>query len=278
MALWRKLGIVAGGGGLPRAIAAHCAEAGASYYVARIAPFADDALAVHPGASFDVGEMGARKAALRSAGCDAIVMAGVVKRPDFAALKLDEEGARLAPKLVAAARLGDDALLRALVTDFEDSGFRVVGAHEAYPGLLAQAGVLGALAPDAQARADITKAWDVAEALGRWDVGQAVVVADGLVLAVEAQEGTDAMLARAGALPLAIRGTPEKRRGVLLKRAKPIQERRIDLPTIGVQTIENAAQAGLAGVAIEAGGALIVDRAELAARADALGLFVFGQS
>lgn len=271
-----KLGIVAGGGGLPHAIAAHCKASGQAYYVAQIAPFADGDWSAHPGASFNVGAVGARKAALSQEGCDAVVMAGVVKRPDFGALELDEGGRALVPKLIAAARTGDDALLRVLVEDFEAAGFRVIGAHEACPPLLAEKGAVGVHAPDQAALTDIAKAWAVADALGRWDVGQAVAVCDALVLAVEAQEGTDALIARVGALPEALRGTSTRRRGVLLKRAKPIQERRIDLPTIGVTTIENAAAAGFAGVAVEAGGALIVDRAELAARADALGLFVFG--
>jgi UDP-2,3-diacylglucosamine hydrolase len=112
--------------------------------------------------------------------------------------------------------------------------------------------------------------------LGRLDIGQGAVVVDGLVLAVEAQEGTDAMLARCALLPEALRGVPGARRGVLVKWPKPIQERRVDLPTIGVRTIENAAAAGLAGVAGEAGGVLVLDREAVIAAADRLGLFVAG--
>jgi DUF1009 family protein len=110
--------------------------------------------------------------------------------------------------------------------------------------------------------------------LGALDIGQAVAVADGLVLAVEAAEGTDAMLARLPALSANLRGTPEKRRGVLLKAPKPAQERRVDLPVIGVRTIELAAAGGLAGVAVEAGSALLMRRAKIAEAADRLGLFV----
>lgn len=273
---WTKLGIVAGGGGLPIELAAHCAEVRAAYAVSRIAPFADAALGAHPGHELNVGEIGARKAALKREGCDAVVMAGIVTRPDFSTVKFDEEGAALVPTFIAAAREGDDALLRVLVDDFERSGFRVVGAHEAHPGLLAPAGVIGAHAPREEDRADIAKAAAVAAALGAWDIAQAVAVCAGLVLAVEAQEGTDGLIARVASLRPAIRGAPEARRGVLLKRPKPTQERRIDLPTIGVATIENAAAAGFAGIAIEAGGALLVDRAALIARADALGLFLYG--
>ena len=116
----------------------------------------------------------------------------------------------------------------------------------------------------------------VAHAAGAFDVGQGVVVCDGLVLAVEAQEGTDAMLRRVAELPETVRGSPQSRRGVLLKRPKPIQERRIDLPTIGVRTIEGAIAAGLAGVAVEADGALAVGRADVVAAANRAGLFVYG--
>jgi DUF1009 family protein len=116
----------------------------------------------------------------------------------------------------------------------------------------------------------------VAGEIGRFDIGQGVVVRGGLVLAVEAQEGTDAMLARVAGLPEALRGGEGDRGGVLVKRAKPIQEERIDLPTLGVATVEGAARAGLAGIAGEAGRTLVVDRAGVIAAADALGLFVYG--
>lgn len=278
MSSWRKIGIVAGGGGLPIVLAQTCEQSGADYYVARVATFADASLDAHPGAEFSAGEIGTRNAALRAAGCDAVVMAGVVTRPDFGALRFDERGQTLLPKLINAAGGGDDALLRVLVEDFEADGFRVVGAHEVAPDLLVREGPLGAHKPDARARADIAKAAQIAHAIGVWDIGQAIAVCDGLVLAIEAQEGTDRMIERVGALPRAIRGTPEARRGILLKRPKPQQERRIDLPTIGLETIERAAQAGLAGVAVEAGGALVIDKAALSARADELGIFVYGFS
>ena len=272
----RKLAIVAGGGALPIVLAEACAAQQRPFYVARVAGFADPALARFDGGDFGPGEFGARNAALKAAGCDAVVVAGVVTRPDFATLKFDARGLALAPKLIAAAGGGDDALLRVLVRDFEEDGFQVIGAHEAAPELLLAPGALGAVQPSEAAHADIAKAAAVAAALGAWDIGQGLVVCDGLVLAVEAQEGTDRMLARVAELPRPIRGAAEARRGVLLKRPKPQQERRIDLPTIGVDTLERAASAGLAGVAVEADGALVIDKPALAARADALGLFVFG--
>jgi DUF1009 family protein len=270
------LGMIAGGGNLPVRIATECRQSGRPVFVARIKGLADPALADYPGADFGLGEMGARFAALKAAGCEEVVFAGLVKRPDFKTLKLDARAALMLPRVLAAARKGDDALLRVLVEECEKEGFRVRAAEDVARSLAAAAGPLGAHVPDAAALADIAKGATVAAALGQWDVAQGAVVCDGLVLALEAAEGTDAMLARVAALPQDIRGAPGALRGVLIKRAKPIQERRIDLPTIGLATIEGAARAGLAGVAIEAGGALIVDRAALIARADALGLFVFG--
>jgi DUF1009 family protein len=276
MTAYRKLGLIAGAGELPMRIAAAHAERGAEIFVARIAGIADPALASYEGGEYGLGQVGERLRALKKAGCDAIVFAGLVKRPEFASLKLDAEGMLLLPAVIAASRKGDDALLRVLVQEHEKRGFRVIGAEEALGALTASEGALGARAPDAAALEDIAKGAAVAAAIGAWDIGQGCVVCEGLVLAVEAQEGTDAMLARVAELPVELRGRPEARRGVLVKRPKPIQERRIDLPTIGVRTVERAAAAGLAGIAIEAGAALVIDREAVIAAADRYGLFVYG--
>ena len=139
-------------------------------------------------------------------------------------------------------------------------------------------GAIGRHAPGPEHQRDLAQALTVAQALGRFDIGQSVVVVDGIVLAVEAQEGTDAILARCAELPLALRGSPADRRGVLVKWPKPIQDRRMDLPTIGRRSIEQAAAVGLAGVAGEAGALLVVDRVSVVAEADRLGLFVVGVS
>jgi len=273
---WRKLGIIAGGGELPVVLAEHCAGEQRPYFVARVIPYADAALERHPGSSHSLGAMGARIEAMRSAGCDAVVLLGQVPRPDFAALELDDGARAMIPALLAAAPRGDDALLRALLSEHERAGFHVLGAEEVMADLLAPAGTWGAHAPADRNMRDIRQAAKVAAAIGSFDIGQGVVSADGIVLAVEAQEGTDAMLHRVAELPDALRGRPGARRGVLVKRPKPIQERRIDLPTIGVRTIEGAAGAGLAGVAVEAGAALAVRRTEIIAAADRAGLFVYG--
>ena len=273
---WRKLGIIAGGGELPVVLAEHMAATQRPYFVARIAPMADPALEKHPGAAHGLGAMGARMDAMREAGCDAVVLLGQVARPDLKTLQLDEVAMSMLPAILAAMPHGDDALLRAVLSEHEKAGFRVVGAEQAMSDLLAPPGAWGAIAPIAAQLADITKAAKVAAASGAFDIGQGVVVCDGLVLAVEAQEGTDAMLRRVAELPTTIRGTQQARRGVLLKRPKPIQERRIDLPTIGVRTIEGAANAGLVGVAVEAQGALAVRRADIIAAANRAGIFVYG--
>lgn len=276
MAAWQKLGIIAGGGELPVVLSEHCAALGRPYFVARITPYADAALCKHPGAEHGLGAMGARMEAMRAAGCDAVVMLGQVPRPDLSALELDDGARAMLPTLMAAAPKGDDALLRAVLAEHERAGFRVVGADEVMADLLAKPGAWGAHAPTPASLRDVAFAARVAAATGVFDIGQGVVTCDGLVLAVEAQEGTDAMLRRVAELPLTVRGSPNARRGVLVKRPKPIQERRIDLPVIGVRTIEGAAAAGLAGVAVEAGGALAVRFDEIVDAADAAGLFVYG--
>lgn len=274
MASWRKLGVIAGGGELPVIMAEHCAASQKPYYIARIASLTEPALDSHPGGTFNLGAVGARMDAMREAGCDAVVLLGHVARPDYRTIELDDVARAMLPRLLATK--GDDALLRTLLEEHERAGFRVVGADEVVTELLAPAGAWGALSPNGDHMADIAKAAKVADAAGAFDVGQGVVVCSGLVLALEAQEGTDAMLRRVADLPPAVRGSEQNRRGVLLKRPKPIQERRIDLPTIGVRTIEGAAAAGLAGVAVEAGGALAVRRADIVAAADGAGLFVYG--
>lgn len=275
---WAKLGLIAGEGDLPVALAAHCRNASIPLHVSRIDGVSDPRLSSFEGATHGIAAIGERIKALKADGVDAVVFAGNVKRPDFAQLKPDLHGAMALPRIIAEARRGDDALLRAVMAEFEKAGFKVVGAEAVLEELVAPAGPFGSYAPDASALLDIRKAATVAAEIGRLDIGQAVVVADGLVLAVEAQEGTDQMLERVAALRPDIRGTAQTRRGVLLKRPKPQQERRVDLPTIGLATLERADAAGLKGIAVEAGAALVMDRQALPEAADRAGLFVFGFS
>lgn len=271
-----KLGLIAGGGGLPVEIAQHCERSGRALFVVRLKGFAGGGLAPYAGAEVGLAEVGKCIKALKRAGCRAICLAGDVARPDFASLVPDLRGLLLLPRVIAAARKGDDALLRLLVGEFEKEGFAVQGAHEVMEDLTLPAGALGAHTPSADALGDAQKALEVARAIGRLDVGQAAVVAHGLVLAVEAQEGTDALLARVADLPAHLKGKPGAGAGVLAKAPKPIQETRVDLPTIGLNTIHAVARAGLVGIVGEAGRLLVLDREAVIALADELGVFILG--
>ena len=272
----KRLGLIAGGGGLPLALARQCEAAGRPVFIIRLRGFAGEELEAYPGETVGLAELGKCFAALRQAGCETVCMAGKVDRPDFAALKTDWRGLLAIPGAIAAARRGDDSLLRYMVGEFEKEGFAVEGADAVASHLTLSQGALGAILPADVHLGDIARAMAVAAEIGRLDIGQGAVVCDGLVLAVEAQEGTDAMLARCAGLPSALRGSQADRRGVLAKRPKPIQERRVDLPTIGPATVEGAARAGLAGIVGPAGGVLVVDRDGVIAAADRLGLFVVG--
>jgi len=270
------LGVIAGGGELPRAIAESARAAGREVFVLGLGELAGDWIEAFPHDTVALGELGKAMRALKSHGCDEVTLAGRVQRPRFSEIKLDAKAILAAPRVIAAALKGDDALLRSVVEMFEREGMRVIGAAEAAPNLIAKEGVMGRIAPDTQDESDIAQALKIARAIGALDVGQAAVVCAGLTLAIEAAEGTDAMIARVASLPEHFRGTKIKPRGVLVKAPKPIQDRRTDLPVVGVETVRNAHAVFLAGIAVEAGGALIVDRAAVVAEADRLGLFLKG--
>ena len=270
------LGLIAGAGDLPIEVAQACTRAGRPVFVIRLKGMADPALDAFPGSDVGLVEFGRCLKALHRAGCDRVAFAGVVRRPDFASLKPDLQALKHLPGVVSAARHGDDALLRAVLAVFEKEGFTIESVQDLATGLVLPAGPFGRLTPGPEHQDDMAQALRVAREIGRLDIGQAVVVCDGVVLAVEAQEGTDALLARVAALPSALRGSPEQRRGVLAKAPKPTQDRRVDLPTAGLATVERAAQAGLAGIVGEAGGLLIVGGSQVRDAVDRLGLFVFG--
>lgn len=265
-----RLGILAGAGELPLRLIEACQACARPVFVLAFENEADPAIVSGvPHAWIRLGAAGEAMRLLRENGVAELVMAGAVRRPSVAALRPDWRAAKLFARIGLKA-LGDDGLLRAVISELEREGFRVVSVDSILASALAPAGPLGALRPDEAAEADIARGLEIARLLGRADVGQAVVVQQGMVLAVEAIEGTDALLARAGALGREGEG------GVLVKTAKPGQDRRADLPTIGVRTVEKAAAAGLRGIAVEAGATLVVDREAVAAAADRLGLFVVG--
>lgn len=263
---------------MPLALAEQCRIAGRPFCVIRLKGFADPALNAFEGGEVGLGEVGKCFDLLHQAGAEAVCLAGKVSRPDFSALKADLRGVAAMGGAILAARKGEDAILRYMIGLFEKEGFVVEGAHQVAAGLNLPPGPLGRLAPANDAFDDIRQGFHVAGEIGRMDIGQGAVVCRGLVLAVEAQEGTDAMLARVAQLPAPLRGDAAQRLGVLVKRAKPTQEQRVDLPTIGVETIEGAARAGLAGVVGEAGRTLLMDRQGVIEAADRLGLFVLGHT
>lgn len=271
-----KLGIIAGLGELPVSIAKAKLNAGEDVHVFRLAGFDEPHLHSYPGEVIGIGQIGRLIKRLKAEACKDVVFAGIVKRPNFSDIKLDLRGARLLPRVLKAARDGDDALLRVIVSELEAEGFRVVAAEDAAAQLRSGSGLLAGPEPDDSMLADMKKAAHIASEIGRLDIGQGCIVCDGLILAVEAQEGTDGMLQRVATLDVAIRGAPEERRGILVKRPKPIQERRIDLPTIGPQTVDNAAKAGLAGIGVEADGALLLDRDEIFRLCKERGIFLYG--
>jgi hypothetical protein len=265
------LGILAGGGRLPGQVAAAARAAGRDVFLIGLEGFADPAvLAPWPHEVVRILAAGRIIAALREHGCQDLVLVGPVRRPSLLGLRPDVEGARILARIGRAAFAGDDGLLAAVVRVFAEEGFRVLGVHEILAEALGPAGLLSRAGPDAMAMADIRRGIVVARALGAVDVGQGCVVQQGIVLAVEAAEGTDAMLARCAELAWPGPG------GVLVKLVKPGQDRRTDLPTIGPETMRAAIAAGLRGVAFEAGGTILAQRDTTIAAADAAGIFLLG--
>ena len=266
----RPLGIVAGRGDLPARLAEHACAQGRDVFMLALNGQADaETVAHYPHAWVRLADGTKALQALRAAGVEELVFAGAVKRPSLFSLRPDRRAASFLAK-VGWRALGDDSLLSAIAAEFEAEGFRVIGADQIWSAGRMPSGPLTETQPDPVAWRDIRRGVEVVQALGAVDVGQGCVVQQGIVLAVEAVEGTDAMLARAGELR---RDGPG---GVLVKLAKPGQDRRIDLPTVGPETVAQAAKAGLRGLAVEAGGALIMKQAEMVEAAGATGLFLYG--
>ena len=265
-----KLGLIAGGGQIPALIRDTCHAEGRALYIAALNGFClPETVGGAEHGWFDLPQVGTLMKALKAAGVDEICLCGSVTKPDFSALKPDLKGALLLPRLLKAALTGDDAILRVVIDAFEREGFRPVGADTLMASLLVREKTYGRRSPTAEQTADVMTALAAARQLGADDRGQAAVVAQGRVVGLEDDAGTDALLKR-------MEAEPSARGGVLVKCAKPQQDRRVDLPTVGVTTVENAAAAGLAGIAVEAGAALMVDATATASAADRLGLFLIG--
>ena len=265
------VGILAGGGALPAEIAAAAAAAGRRVVVVGLAGEADPAqFTAHDFTLLRWGEIGALIRTFKKRGVRDLVIVGSVSRPDMSRLKTDLGFYLNLPRILRImAAGGDDHVLRRVVRFFEGNGFQVLGPAEIAPGLAIAEGPLGKHTPAANDLTDIAAGFDLVARLAAFDIGQAVAIANGKVLAIEGAEGTDAMLERIGE-----RQGPEG--GVLIKRPKPGQELRVDMPAIGPRTVARARAAGLRGIAVEAGVTLAAERAALIAAANDAGLFVTG--
>lgn len=269
------LAIICGGGVFPLAVAEAARKAGRQVILFPVRGFADASIEAWPHVWISIGRFGFLKSEMRRRGCRDVVFIGNVLRPRVRDIRFDWTTLTLLPQVFRMLRGGDDHLLTSIGRLFEESGFRLVGAHEVAPDILMPAGQLGAVAPDANAMDDIARGREALAVMGPLDIGQGLVVMNGHVVAVEAAEGTDLMLARVAELRANGRIKAPARCGVLVKRPKAGQDRRLDLPSFGERTVQGAASAGLAGIAVEAGGVIVADIEALMRAADAAGLFVY---
>ncbi len=265
-----KLCIVAGGGRLPKLLIEACREAGRDFFVLALKGQADPEIIEQvPHEWIRMGAAGHGFAILKEQGIEELVMAGRVRRPSLLDLRPDLRVMKFFARL-GRKGIGDDGLLRAVIDEVESEGYRVIGAHDVLPELTAAEGPIGSVVPDDQATNDIARGMAVLSALSAVDIGQAVVVQQGIVLGVEAVEGTDALIERCKALKRDGKG------GVLVKFSKRGQETRVDMPTIGPETIRQVAEAGLRGIAVGADSTIILDVDELVRAADNADIFVVG--
>ena len=266
----KKLGMIAGGGMMPVEIIKHCNQTGREIFVIGIEPYAkEEELKDAPHIFAKIGEAGKMLKTFAKNDVHDIVLAGGIKRPSFKELIPDWQGAKIMAKL-AIKKMSDDNMFRAVMDEIENHGFKVVGIEEVVPQMMFSEGVYGKVKPSPEDMDDIRRGITVAKALGAVDVGQAVVVQEGMVLAVEAIEGTDMVLSRAATV---------KKQGkapVMVKVLKPGQDMRVDLPAIGLLTIEQLKKYGMKGIAVEAGGILLIEREAVIKMADESNIFIIG--
>lgn len=272
-----RLAIIAGSGFLPAYVADAARQAGENPVIIALTDEADRDWSAFDHANLGVGNFAGLEAMFRRYGVDRVVMSGgVARRPAWRDVRPTWRVIKELPSTIRTLLSGgDNAVLQMVIRLIEAGGVRVVGAHEIAPDLLATTGPLGRLSPSEEDLRDIVQGAKAADALGLLDVGQGAVSVGGRVVALEGAEGTDKMIERVASLRAEGR-ISTRRRGVLVKLCKPQQDVRADLPSIGVSTVLNAKKAGLAGVAVEAGRALVLEREALIAAADEAGLFVCG--
>lgn len=269
-----RVGIVAGGGRLPIAVAEAAQTGGYDPFILGLTGICAVEVERFPHAYAHVGQIGRMLRILRREGCERLIFVGNLRRPNWLGVKVDDGFFRHFPEILRLLKGGDDSVLRGVARFFERRGFEILSAQQVAPRLLAPLGAFSVVMPSAEALKDIDLGMQVVQELGQFDIGQAVVVARRYVLAVEAAEGTDAMLRRCTDLNTG--ASSRSRRGVLVKAPKPGQDLRLDLPAIGPLTVELAAAARLEGIAVAAGAVLLADQEELVEKADKLGLFLYG--
>jgi DUF1009 family protein len=270
------LAIIAAGGNVPFEVAAAAMATGRRVLVIALEGEAEERLQAFPHAVVKWGQIGRIEQLLAGHGAREVVFIGSVeRRPDFSSIGVDLGTLRFLPRIIKAMAGGDDTVLGNIVQGFEEHGYRVVGAHEVAPQLVAAPGLVAGPEPGRADREDVMFALAAARAIGALDAGQAAVAVGGRVIALEAAEGTDAMLERVEAVREKGRVRWKGRAGVLAKRSKPQQDLRVDMPAIGPRTVERVARAGLAGIAIEPGRVLIAERAETLRLAARTGTFIY---
>lgn len=271
------VGLIAGGGALPFAVADSLLARGVTPVLFALRGICDPAAAARYRHHWiPIGQLGRLARLMRGDGCRDLVFIGTLVRPALSEIRLDWGTLRAMRHILSAFRGGDDHLLTGIGGIFEQQGFRLLGIKDVAPDLLMPAGSLTRAVPDKDAEADIAKGRAVLAALSPFDIGQATVVIDGHVVGVEDIEGTDGLLARVARLRGENRIRAKAGRGVLVKAPKSGQDLRFDLPTLGPQTIARAIAAELAGIAIVAGNTIVAEPQAMIAAADAAGLFVTG--
>lgn len=274
----KPIGIVAGGGGLVAELTEALDKKSQPFVIAAIKGETDDSLKGEVISHFKWGEIGRIISFFHKYGCEKLILIGRInKRPDFRNIITDPGTLKRIPKIVAAMTGGDDTLLQRVIKLIEAEGFSIIGVQEAAPELLLEKGLFGYTKLMDSVVDDATKGKAILKDLGKHDIGQALVIYDGRVLAVEGAEGTDNMLRRIKLLREEKRITQKAGTGILLKAAKPDQDFRADLPTIGPETVRLAAQAGLAGILCEAGTVLVASRTETFALAKTHKVFLAGE-
>lgn len=266
--------IICGGGAFPEAVVKAVLKQGRGVYLFLLRGFADPALERYPHEWLKVGSMGKYVAANRKMNLKEIVFIGSLVRPRVRELGLDWETLKLIPRVAKLYLGGDSKLLSGVADIFVERGYVLRGAHEVAPEILIPEGLATNTRPDAREEEDIALGADLLRTIDRFDVGQAVIVAGRRVVAIEGPEGTAGMLERVAHMRRSGRLRLKERDGVLVKIPKPSQDRRIDLPAIGADTLDQAKAAGLAGVAVEALGTIVVDAQKFVEAADVAGLFV----